>query len=193
MVRSPLPTYRKAAATSALRGQQLNYGGRNEGNPHLRLHPEPARSAARARQRSQCTTGPFRYLAIHMNEAARQRARDLRTTPEFGQGSATAKRRSSALCRTGESQSHRPRSAPAPQVEVRTRQFFLAATAQNIWLNKSGSSAKPTMSPVPFFIGQGPSPLTQLQSSIHELPERGRLFSTPTAQYAHWIGLGFRG
>lgn len=27
--------------------------------------------------------GPFRYLAIHMNEATRQRARDLWTTSEF--------------------------------------------------------------------------------------------------------------
>ena len=65
-------------------GQQLNYGGRNEGNRTFG-YIGTRKKCGPCEQRSQCTTGPFRYLAIHMNEAARQRARDLRTTPEFGQ------------------------------------------------------------------------------------------------------------
>ena len=33
--------------------------------------------------KAQCTSGAFRYLAIHMDEAARQRARELAKTAEF--------------------------------------------------------------------------------------------------------------
>ncbi|MFZ1138326.1 MAG: transposase, partial [Candidatus Sulfotelmatobacter sp.] len=31
----------------------------------------------------QCTSGAFRFLAIHINEPARKRARELANTPEF--------------------------------------------------------------------------------------------------------------
>ena len=62
--------------------QQLNYGGRNEGNRTFacigmrkKCGPCPLKS--------QCTKGAVRFLAIHMNEAARQRARDLWATREF--------------------------------------------------------------------------------------------------------------
>src|SRR6202790_3054201 len=63
-------------------GQQLNYGGSKEGNAPFG-YLGTRKKCGPCQQRSQYTTGPFRYLAIHMNEAARQRARDLRTTPEF--------------------------------------------------------------------------------------------------------------
>ena len=63
-------------------GQQLNYGGRNEGNRTFG-YIGTRKKCGPCQQRSQCTTGPFRYLAIHMNEAARQRARDLWMTTEF--------------------------------------------------------------------------------------------------------------
>ena len=33
--------------------------------------------------KAQCTAGAFRYLAIHMDEPARQRARELAHTPQF--------------------------------------------------------------------------------------------------------------
>jgi hypothetical protein len=33
--------------------------------------------------KAQCTSGAFRFLAIHIDEPARQRARELATTPEF--------------------------------------------------------------------------------------------------------------
>jgi hypothetical protein len=44
----------------------------------------PANVAVRS-QRAQCTSGAFRFLAIHMDEPARQRARELAKTPEFAQ------------------------------------------------------------------------------------------------------------
>jgi hypothetical protein len=36
-------------------------------------------------QKAQCTSGRYKYLAIHIYEAARQRARELANTPEFSQ------------------------------------------------------------------------------------------------------------
>jgi hypothetical protein len=53
-------------------GQQLNYGGRNERNRSFG-YIGTRKKCGPCQQRSQCTTGPFRYLAIHMNEIARQR------------------------------------------------------------------------------------------------------------------------
>ena len=84
MVRSPLPTCRKATAIICPAGQQLNYGGRNERNRAFG-YIGTRKKCGPCPQKSQCTTGAFRYLAIHMNEAARQRARDLWNTPEFEQ------------------------------------------------------------------------------------------------------------
>ncbi|HKE31527.1 MAG TPA: transposase [Candidatus Angelobacter sp.] len=34
-------------------------------------------------QKPQCTSGRYKYLAIHRDELARQRARELADTPEF--------------------------------------------------------------------------------------------------------------
>src|SRR5579864_4045417 len=82
MVRSPSRTCQIATATSVPGGQQLNYGGRNEGNRTFG-YIGTRKKCGPCQQRSQCTTGPFRYLAIYMNEGARQRARDLWTTLEF--------------------------------------------------------------------------------------------------------------
>ena len=74
--------------------------------------------------------GPFRYLAIHMNEAARQRARDLWTTPEFEYAQRQRKKVEALFaelkCRIG---LHRLRLRRLKFVQ---EQFFLAATAQNI-------------------------------------------------------------
>jgi hypothetical protein len=34
-------------------------------------------------QKAQCTSGRYKYLAIHIHESARQRTRELANTPEF--------------------------------------------------------------------------------------------------------------
>ena len=62
-------------------GQQLNYGGRNDRNrafAYIGTRPK----CGPCPLKSQCTRGAFRFLDIHMNEAARQRSRDLWNTPE---------------------------------------------------------------------------------------------------------------
>jgi Transposase DDE domain len=100
-------------------------------------------------QRSRCTTGPFRYLAIHMNETARQRARDLRTTPEFGQAQ---RQRKKAEALFAELKSHSQiglNRLRLRRLKFVREQFFLAATAQNIKRLVRFLSQTTTMSPVP--------------------------------------------
>lgn len=61
-------------------GQQLNYGGRNLRNRTYAYIGTRKRCGACA-LKAQCTSGAFRFLAIHMDDSERQRARDtLRTS-----------------------------------------------------------------------------------------------------------------
>jgi len=62
-------------------GQPLNYGGCNLRNRTFAYIGTRQRCGACA-LKAQCTGGTFRYLAIHMDEPARQRARKLANTPE---------------------------------------------------------------------------------------------------------------
>ena len=110
-------------------GQQLNYGGRNAGNRTFG-YIGTRKKCGPCQQRSQCTTGPFRYLAIHMNEAARQRARDLWTTSEFKYAQ-RQRRKVEALF--AQLKGHIGlRRLRLRRLKFVREQFFLAATAQNI-------------------------------------------------------------
>jgi hypothetical protein len=78
----------------------------------------------------QCTTGQYKYLAIHIHKPARQRARELVNTPEF----ATAQRQRKkveALFAELKNQIGLRRLLLRRMKFVR-EQFFLAAAAQNI-------------------------------------------------------------
>jgi hypothetical protein len=96
-------------------GQQLNYGGRNDRNrafAYIGTRPK----CGPCPLKPQCTRGAFRFLAIHMNEAARPSAGSLEhagvractATVEEGRG---------PVCRAQES--HRPSPTASTQVEVR--------------------------------------------------------------------------
>src|SRR5438105_10214231 len=61
-------------------GQQLNYGCRSMRNRTYAYSGTRTRCAACALE-SQCTSGAFRFLAIHIDEPARQRARQLANPP----------------------------------------------------------------------------------------------------------------
>ena len=65
-------------------GQQLNYGGRSMRN-RTYAYIGTRKKCGGCGLKAQCTSGAFRSLAIHMNEPARQRARELANTPEFAQ------------------------------------------------------------------------------------------------------------
>jgi Transposase DDE domain len=128
-------------------GQQLNYGGRNEGNRTFG-YIGTRKKCGPCQQRSQCTTGPFRYLAIHMNEAARQRARDLWSTEEFKHAQRQRKK-VEALFAELKSHSHIGLNRlRLRRLKFVREQFFLAATAQNI-KRLVRFLSRPTMSPVP--------------------------------------------
>src|SRR5215813_1827497 len=81
-VPSVLRISRKAIAISVPAGQPLNYGGRNVRN-RTYAYIGTRKRCGECALKAQCTSGAFRFLAIHMEEPARQRARELANTPEF--------------------------------------------------------------------------------------------------------------
>jgi len=81
-------------------------------------------------QKAQCTSSPLKYLAIHMHEPARQRARDLVNTPAFANAQRQRKK-VEALFAELKNQIGLRRLRLRRMKFVR-EQFFLAAAAQNI-------------------------------------------------------------
>ena len=110
-------------------GQQLNYGGRSVRNRTYVYIGTRKRCGACA-QRPQCTSAAFRCLAIHMEEPARQRARELVNTPEFAHAQRQRKK-VEALFAELKNQIGLRRLRLRRLKFVR-EQFFLAAAAQNI-------------------------------------------------------------
>jgi hypothetical protein len=110
-------------------GQQLNFVGLNVRNRTHAYIGNRKRCGA-CSQKAQCTTGQYKYLAIHIHEPARQRARELVNTPEF----ATAQRQRKkveALFAELKNQIGLRRLRLRRMKFVR-EQFFLAAAAPNI-------------------------------------------------------------
>ena len=110
-------------------GQVLNYGGRNLRNRTYAYIGTRKRCGACA-LKAQCTSGAFRFLAIHMDEPARQRARELANTPEFAKAQRQRKK-VEALFAELKNQIGLRRLRLRRLKFVR-EQFFLAAAAQNI-------------------------------------------------------------
>jgi hypothetical protein len=110
-------------------GQQLNYGGRSDRNRTYVYIGTRKRCGACA-QRPQCTSAAFRCLAIHMHEPARQRARELISTPEFANAQRQRKK-VEALFAELKNQIGLRRLRLRRMKFVR-EQFFLAAATQNI-------------------------------------------------------------
>jgi len=110
-------------------GKQLNYVGLNVRN---RAHAYIG-SAKRCRaclQKAQCTSGRYKYLAIHIHESARQRARELANTPEFVKAQRQRKK-VEALFAELKNQIGLRRLRLRRMRFVR-EQFYLAATVQNL-------------------------------------------------------------
>ena len=81
-------------------------------------------------QKTQCTTGRYKYLAIHMHESVRQRARELSQTPEFAKAQRQRKK-VEALFAELKNQIGLRRLRLRRMWFVR-EQFWLAAKVQNI-------------------------------------------------------------
>jgi hypothetical protein len=111
-------------------GQQLNYGGRSARNRTYN-YIGTRKCCGACSQRAQCTSAAFRCLAIHMDEPARKRARELaNTTPEFATAQ-RARKKVEALFAELKNQIGLRRLRLRRLKFVR-EQFFLAAAAQNI-------------------------------------------------------------
>src|SRR5262252_6485301 len=110
-------------------GQQLNYVGLNVRN-RAHAYIASAKRCGACLQKAQCTSGVFRFLAIHMDEPARQRARELVHTPEFSKAQRQRKK-VEALFAELKNQIGLRRLRLRRMKFVR-EQFFLAAAAQNI-------------------------------------------------------------
>ena len=110
-------------------GQILNYGGRNERN-RTYAYIGTRKRCGECTLKAQCTSGAFRYLAIHMDEPARQRARELVNTAEFAKAQRQRKK-VEALFAELKNQIGLRRLRLRRLKFVR-EQFFLAAAAQNI-------------------------------------------------------------
>ena len=110
-------------------GKRLTYLGVN---PRNRNHVYRA-TRKRCREcvhKSQCTTGHYRQIAIHVHEAARQRARERATVPAFA-AAQRQRRKVEALFAELKNQIGLRRLRLRRMKHVR-EQFFLAATAQNL-------------------------------------------------------------
>jgi len=110
-------------------GQPLNYGGRSLRNRTYAYIGTRKRCGACA-LKAQCTSGAFRFLAIHMDEPARQRARELAKTQEFAKAQRQRKK-VEALFAELKNQIGLRRLRLRRLKFVR-EQFLLAAAAQNL-------------------------------------------------------------
>src|ERR1700726_4824019 len=110
-------------------GQQLNFVGLNVRN-RTHAYIGTRKRCGGCAQKTQCTRSPLKYLAIHVHEPARQRARDLVNTPAFVQAQRQRKK-VEALFAELKNQIGLRRLRLRKLKFVR-EQFFLAAAAQNI-------------------------------------------------------------
>ena len=110
-------------------GEQLNYVGLNVRNRAHAYLGSAKRCGARS-QKAQCTTRRYKYLAIHIHESVRQRARELANTPEF---SAAQRQRKKVEALFAELKNQIGlRRLRLRRMKFVREQFFLAAAAQNI-------------------------------------------------------------
>jgi hypothetical protein len=110
-------------------GEQLHYVGLNVRN-RAHAYLGSSKRCGACSQKAQCTSGRYKYLAIHRDEPARQRARELVNTPEFAKAQRERKK-VEALFAELKNQIGLRRLRLRGLKFVR-EQFFLAATAQNI-------------------------------------------------------------
>ena len=110
-------------------GEQLNYGGHSARN-RTHVYIGTRKRCGACLQKAQCTTSPIKYLAIHVHEPARQRARELVATPAFV-AAQRQRKKVEALFAELKNQIGLRRLRLRRLKFVR-EQFFLAAAAQNI-------------------------------------------------------------
>ena len=110
-------------------GKRLTYLGVNPRNRN-HIYRATRKRCRECSHKSQCTTGHYRQIAIHVHEPARQRARERATVPAFA-AAQRQRRKIEALFAELKNQIGLRRVRLRRMKHVR-EQFFLAATAQNL-------------------------------------------------------------
>src|SRR6516225_8233568 len=110
-------------------GEQLNYVGLNVRN-RAHAYIGSAKRCGSCLQKAQCTSGRYKYLAIHMHEPARQRARELAATPAFAHAQRQRKKVEALFAELKNQIGLRRRRLR--RMKFVREQFCLAAAAQNI-------------------------------------------------------------
>jgi transposase len=110
-------------------GEQLNYVGLNVRN-RAHAYIGSAKRCGACSQKTQCTTGRYKYLAIHIHESVRQRARELAQTPEFAKAQRQRKKVEALFAELKNQIGLR--RLRLRRMKFAREQFWLAATVQNI-------------------------------------------------------------
>jgi transposase len=110
-------------------GEQLNYVGLNVRN-RAHAYIGSAKRCGACSQKAQCTTGRYKYLAIHIHESVRQRARELAQTPEFAKAQRQRKKVEALFAELKNQIGLR--RLRLRRMKFAREQFWLAATVQNI-------------------------------------------------------------
>jgi len=110
-------------------GEQLNYVGWNVRN-RAHAYIGSAKRCGACSQKAQCTTGRYKYLAIHIHESGRQRTRELANTPEFFQAQPQRKKVEALFAELKNQIGLR--RLRLRRINFVREQFFLAAAAQNV-------------------------------------------------------------
>jgi transposase len=110
-------------------GKRLKYAGVNELN-RTHVYHSTLKRCRDCSQKTQCTRGKYRIVAVHTCEAARQRAREVAQTPAFKK-SQRERRKVEALFSELKNQVGLRRLRLRRMRFVR-EQFYLAATVQNL-------------------------------------------------------------
>ena len=126
-------------------GEQLNYGGHSARN-RTHVYIGTRKRCGACAQKAQCTSSSLKYLAIHVHEPARQRARDLINTPAFVD--AHRKRKKVEALFAELKNQIGLRRLRLRRLKFVREQFFLAAAAQNIKRLVRFLSQRPTLNTV---------------------------------------------
>jgi hypothetical protein len=110
-------------------GKELTYIGINPRN-RTHVYQSTRKRCRDCSQKALCTSGSFRQIAIHIHEPARQRARELATTPAFAL-SQRARKKVEALFEELKNQIGL-RRLRLRRIKFVREQFLLAASAQNL-------------------------------------------------------------
>ena len=140
------PTCLRRTTISAPKGKPLKYVGINP-RDHAHLYYSTPKRCRECSQKSRCTRGKYRTIAIHTCEAARQRAYARAETPQFAV--ALRQRRKVEALFSELKNLIGLRRLRLRRIKFVREQFYLAATAQNLkrlvrFLNMSAQPAMAT-------------------------------------------------